>query len=253
MKDKFTYIDFQMYVLPGAYFLCVVLAILWVYGWGIGGGLKLDIFGSALFILLSFVFGNFWQAISHERPERKLKKEFWEGLYPSQAMFFPHNPIIGERARTDLLKYCKHEGLLSAEEVESCNSNAKTNSMIISAVSHAFDILRTSLEHRPDGERSASAEARFLFFRGMFVTCFWSGILALIAMVTGIVLQRVKSIGFEVDLCVSSARYIALLVVAMISFVLWRTFRWRCRGAAQGFAKEVVRAVLARQNGKQAG
>lgn len=231
----------------------MVLAILWVYGWSLGGDLKLDIFGSALFVLMSFVFGNFWQAVSHERPERRLKKEFWDGLYPSQIMFFPHNPVISERARLDLLKYCKRESLLSDEEVESCNSTAKTESTVMSAVSHAFDILRASLEHRPEGERSAGAEARFLFFRGMFVTCFWSGILALIAMVTAIALGSVKSVSFDVYLRFSGARTIALLVIAMISFVLWRTFRWHCRGAAQGFAKEAVRAVLASEHAKHAG
>lgn len=250
MKDRFTYADFQIYVLPGAYFLFAVLVVAWFLELTPRGGPKMDIFGSAVFLLMSFVFGNFWQAVSHERPEKRLKSEWWDGLYPSQIMFFPNNPVISEEARDRLLNYCQQEDLLRPTDVTSCNENARTERTVVEAVSHAFDILRHSLCSTPEGERTAGAEIRFLFFRGMFVASFWGTVIAVAALVAALVMQiaNIFATVFGADLSLRKA--IALGALGIVSAAFWRAFRWRCRGAAQGFARDVVLAILAKRCGK---
>ena len=117
MSDKFTYIDFLMYVIPGAFLCIVVLSSFCLLTPGTTDLINADLFSSIVFLVISFVFGNCLQVYSHKGPEERLKKEYWRGLYPSEIMFFPENNIISEEGREDLLEVCVKMNLLKKDDI----------------------------------------------------------------------------------------------------------------------------------------
>jgi hypothetical protein len=244
MSDKFTYIDFLMYVLPGAFLSFVILILIWSAAPAtVAPMLKADLFSSVILLIFSFILGNFLQVRSHLGPEERLKKEFWTGLFPSQTMFFPGNKILNESGREDLINACFQKGLLTNEDATLFSAPTSCSKKATDKAQNAFDYMRTHLVDGGKGERIRGAEGYFLFFRGMFVASFWSTtafvIVALIylARLRWPILNNVM-----VELPGLLVGFVVPILGASFSMILWRTFRYRCRGAAQGFAKEVARA-----------
>lgn len=233
-----------MYILPGAFFLIIILVIAWGFDLILINQGGVDIFNSIIFILMSFILGNFFQTISHGRPEKRLKEKFWKGLYPSQIMFFPNNQVINESMRHKFINYCLEHTMLCQEDIEKSISVEQYDHEILEKVTVVFDILRVSFENTSFGSRISTAESHYLFFRGMFVSAFWAGILSLITVIYASVSPLFSDCGISVPINIIENRIPALIVTLVFSVILWRTFRWRCRGAAQGFAREVVRATL---------
>lgn len=247
MSDKFTYIDFLMYVVPGSFLSFVILLLIWSAAPKTATTiLKADLFSSVVFLIFSFILGNFLQVRSHLGPEERLKKEFWTGLFPSQAMFFTGNKILNESGREDLINACLQKELLTNEDASLFSIPTNYPKEAIDKAQNAFDYMRTYLGDGRKGERMRGAEGYFLFFRGMFVASFWSATAFVI--VALIYLARLKwsilnnIIGELPGLLVG---FVVPILGASFSMILWRTFRYRCRGAAQGFAKEVARAFCA--------
>jgi hypothetical protein len=102
------------------------------------------------------------------------------------------------------------------------------------------------LADRGKGERIRGAEGYFLFFRGMFVASSWSAILFSLLVIFHAV--RITWPGLDAVLgprpTAVSGIFLPLCGAAVCT-VMWKTFRYRCRGAAQGFAREVFRAFCA--------
>ena len=61
MTDKFTYIDFLMYVIPGAFLVSVFVLSVCLFFPDIITLFDNEIVSGAIFIVLSFVVGNFVQ------------------------------------------------------------------------------------------------------------------------------------------------------------------------------------------------
>ncbi len=247
MSEKFTYIDFLMYVVPGSFLSFVILLLIWSFTPQMATTiLKADLFSSIIFLIFSFILGNFLQVRSHLGPEERLKKEFWTGLYPSQGMFFPGNKILNESGREDLINACLQKGLLASEDASVFSTLTNCPKEAMDKAQNAFDYMRSYLVDGGKGERIKGAEGYYLFFRGMFVASFWSATAFVI--VALIYLARLKwpvlndVIG---ELPGLSVGLVVPILGASFSMILWRTFRYRCRGAAQGLAKEVARAFCA--------
>lgn len=247
MSDKFTYIDFLMYVVPGSFLSFVILILIWSSAPKTAGAiLQADLFSSIVFLISSFILGNFLQVRSHLGPEERLKNEFWTGLFPSQAMFFLGNKILNESGREDLINACFQKGLLANEDAPLFSIPTNYPKEATDKAQNAFDYMRTYLGDGRKGERIRGAEGYYLFFRGMFVASFWSA--TAFGMVALIYLARLKwsilnnIIGELPGLLVG---FVVPILGASFSTILWWTFRYRCRGAAQGFAKEVARAFCA--------
>lgn len=243
MKDRFTYIDFLMYVLPGSFLIFVIMGAVWVFVGLTTTVFVSGIFESVIFIVLSFIVGNFIQVVSHLGPEERLKREYWKGYYPSQFMFFKNNPVIDEHARKDLLEACLKNGWLSKEEIDEFNLEKKVSVEAISKATNLFSYLRVHLEKGDVNHRIRGAEGYYLFYRGMFVASIWAAIILLIPVILFLLDKLVFAL-FSLDLStISLGRSMLSASWAAVCFVFWRKFRWRARGAAQGFAREVVRAV----------
>ena len=244
MRDRFTYFEFQMYVLPGALFIATALLVNWIVRFIPFGGSSSDILGSLVFLLLSFISGQIIQAKAHEAPESRLKEKYWDGLFPSQRMFFPWNkttrPIIDGRLREDLLRVCVTRGLLTEDERQRCDEGEYTDKVLTARVQGAFDKLRYNLlDHSKFAERFEIAEAHYQMFRGLFVSAFWSAILTLLVLAVCVILQLL-SWGRPL----TSPNQVGLVAIIVTHLALWRCLRRRCRGAGQGFAREVARAAV---------
>lgn len=248
MGQKFTYFDFMMYLLPGSFFVIACLIGIWIIAPGTCSFVKADIFSSIIFLLISFMLGNLIQAHAHGRPEDRLKRAFWDGLYPSERMFFASNSVLNERARNDLLRCCAQRGLLSEADFALFSTPKNLSKEAISKASNVFSYLRTYLENTDKNERIRGAEAYYQFFRGMFVASFWAAIIFI-----ALVLLHLSRIEWSsINRCLgpkpNDLRGLFLPVLLSLAYIYaWRVFRSRCRGTAQGYARIVQRSFCSSQ------
>ena len=184
MKERFTYIEFIMYVLPGSFLVTVILLCLWSLNPDVLNPVKGNLLSSLAFIVMSFVFGNFIQTISHKGPEKRLKKEYWNKHYPSDVMFFRGNKVINESGRQDLLSACFQSGLMNKQEVELFDTPDNFTKEAIQKAKNVFDYIRIHLEKSDKMGRIQTAEGHYLFYRGLFVSCFLAAVIFVIPPVT---------------------------------------------------------------------
>lgn len=145
MSDKFTYIDFLMYVIPGSFLAAVLLFSICLLVPQASPYIRTDFFSGIIFLVFSFILGNCLQVHSHKGPENRLKKEYWKGLYPSQIMFFPENPVISEQGRDDLLSSCLKTGLLSENDMPLFSAKEEYDKGAINKAQNAFNYIRVYL------------------------------------------------------------------------------------------------------------
>ena len=256
MKDKFTYVDFLMYLLPGSFLATTVLLSVWSFDPSILKEVKGNILSSAVFVIISFVLGNVIQTISHKGPESRLKKQYWHGHFASPLMFFPKNEMINESFRKDLVAMCMKRGLLKPEEeklfddeldIDTAENLAEETKEAIEKARNIFVYLYTHLVNTGKGSRVQGVYGYYLFCRGMFVSCLWAAILfsivaALFALRHYFPDQLIDLLGKTPSPMIG---FILPLLEAAFCFYLWRTFRYRARGTSQGFAREVYRTFCA--------
>lgn len=246
MSDKFTYIDFLMYIIPGAFLSSVLLLLLCLIIPETLRFIKADLFSSIVFIIFSFILGNCVQVHSHLGPETRLKKEYWKGYYPSQIMFFPDNPVINEQGRSDLIKACQLAGLISEKDIQLFSSNNEYPKTGINKGQNTFNYMRVYLADKKEGERIRASEGYFFFFRGIFVASYWAAMgFITVALLYLLRLKWPTLSIYSGDLPSLLSGFFLPLFGAIICLYFWRTFRYRCRGAAQGFPREVYRAFCA--------
>lgn len=246
MSDKFTYIDFLMYVIPGSFFTAVLLFSICLLVPQASPYIRTDFFSGIIFLVFSFILGNCLQVHSHKGPENRLKEEYWKGLYPSQIMFFPENHVVNEEGRDDLLKACLKTELLSENDMPLFSAKEEYDKTTINKAQNAFNYMRVYLADKGKGERIRGAEGFFLFFRGIFVASFWAAMTFLFVAVCYLIRLKWPELnGLFGDPLPLLPGFVLPLFGASLSLCFWRTFRYRCRGAAQGFAREVYRAFCA--------
>ena len=250
LTEKFTYFDFQMYVLPGAILLSGLLA-----GWAVAGGAMptllgdSGLFASVVFVLGAFVAGHFVQTVAHSWPERILKSLFWAGRYPSQIILFRGHGLISATERQRFIDTLKTAGLADEDLVEAWDAgltigwfrrkvvadSAEQFTRGVEGAQSAFNQLRHLLSGADASTRVASAEASYQFFRGGFVA---AGLAALLLAAESVALTQTW-LAAPVDTSVLGT------IVSATFFVLCLAFFWRARGAGQNFAREVFRAYAA--------
>ncbi|MHA2062528.1 MAG: hypothetical protein ACW963_09605, partial [Candidatus Sifarchaeia archaeon] len=156
------------------------------------------------------------------------------------------NNVINEDGRADLLEACKKSILFTEEDSQLFVTKSDYPENTVNKAQNAFNYMRVYLADKTEGGRIRGAEGYFLFYRGMFVASFWAAMIFLFVSIC--YLARIEWPAINTVLGESPtllAGFILPLLSALISLYLWRTFRDRCRGAAQGFAKEVYRAFCA--------
>lgn len=234
-----------MYVIPGAFLVSVLVLSASLLNPDIITRFDNEIVSGAIFIVLSFVVGNFVQVFSHLGPENRLKKEYWQGYYPSHVMFFPNNKVINEKERLDLIRACQATGILSDEDAD-CYKDETINKDGVFCANKCFNYMRVYLTNIDQGSRIRGSEGYFLFFRGLFVASFWSAILMALVFAFDLAWKISPDMQNLVQKQPPTGLMIMIpFVLSFIFLIFWRTFRYRCRGAAQGFAREVYRAYCA--------
>ena len=247
MTEKFTYVDFLMYVLPGVILSWVVLgtwAVLDLPLPALTG--ESGVFGSVAFVLMCFIAGHLVQAIAHSAPERVLKRVFWGGHYPSGLLLFHGVGIIATRERERHLQLLEEQGLLSPELRSKftttvairwfrCRHEGLADEDFKDAVAGsqlAFDRARVAIEESGLGVRARRAEGYYLFYRGGFTAGLVGvGAFGVLALLPSLAEQSV------VD---GKERWFLLACLALSS-LLATAFFWRARGTGQGYAREVLR------------
>lgn len=246
MTDKFTYIDFLMYVIPGSFLSSVLLLSICLLVPETLDFIETDLFSSIIFLLFAFILGNCLQIYSHKGPEERLKKEYWTGLYPSQTMFFSNNTVINEQERSDLLKACQKAGLLTEDDIQLFSFKDSYQREGVNKGQNAFNYMRVYLANRGKGERIRGTEGFFLFYRGIFVASFWAAMAFLFVVASFLLRLKWPIVN---DVFGRTPTFLAGFVLpgvgALVCLYFWRVFRYRCRGTAQGFAREVYWAFCA--------
>ncbi len=247
MTEKFTYMDFLMYVLPGAVLLWALLLGWWFAGLPLpmlqgDGGL----FQSVVFVVTCFLLGHFVQVVAHSLPEGLLKRLFWGGRYPSETMFFKGQRTLSRRERDAFLANALQDSLMQPAEAapfagvvttgwfrrQIAGVSAAEFDVGIGTAQHVFNLKRVHVEERGLGTRARGAESYYQFYRGSMTA---SG---LAAGLFGILLAWAHRSGHQAP----SGAHQVLVASITVSAVLLVAFGWRARGAAQAFAREVCRA-----------
>lgn len=107
MSEKFTYIDFLMYVIPDFFFFAVLFLSISLVFPSSNTYLNIDFLPGFIFLALSFIYGNFVQLHNYQGLEIRLKKEYCSGFYHSQVMYFPYDKIINDCAYRIIKKIMK--------------------------------------------------------------------------------------------------------------------------------------------------
>ena len=239
VTEKFTYFDFQMYVLPGAILLTGLLAC-WVVAGGQAPELLGDsgLFASVAFILGAFVCGHFVQTMAHSLPERLLKELFWAGRYPSQILFFKGAGIISAVERDRYIALLRDRGLAS-DKVVACWDGEITIGRFRRSLQgidkeqlkrgadqaqFAFHRIRNYLADNKGGLRANSAEAHYQFFRGAFTAAGLAGV-SLSIEIVGLGNGWITPIAGAVD------NHAPGTIVAVLFCLFAGAFFWRARGA----------------------
>ena len=247
MISKLTYFDIKMYFFPGTWFIGNIIALLYILNVMDYAKFDYELFGSVFFIVISYVTGHIFQTHAHGRPERKLKKKHWNSMLPSQRMFFPRSNIINEEMRKQYLNHCLRNKLINKDDISDLNKGYRSK-QLFAKISTAFQSTWIKHASGSSSNRIDAAESNFQFYRGMFVVAFWSAVLFAIPVLCYIG-AHIVSMNMTIDIRLQEYSLLTILLInfgIILNLVIWKFFKWRCRGAAQGFAREVVRATIAK-------
>ena len=253
MTEKFTYFDFQMYLLPGAVLLVGLLT-----AWVAAGGQAPELFGDAglfasvVFVLAAFVCGHFVQTLGHTLSEKLLKIWFWGGRYPSEILLFNGAPIIAATERDRHIALLRARGLASDDDVACWGGEVtvgrfrrrlkgidqKQFDAGAESAQFAFNRIRNHLADKGAGARATTAEANYQFFRGGFTAA------ALVSLTLAVEIPALR-MGWAAPFN-NALNNTALGAGAATLFCLFAVaFFWRARGARQAVVRETFRAYAA--------
>jgi len=249
VTEKFTYMDFLMYVLPGGLSLVLCINAYWLVSPTGASQLPLlgtaGLFASVVFILLCFVAGNLVQTIAHAGPEQLHRFVFWNGHWPSDLVLLEGSFRTGLSKKTVLhaLRAAKLidddlEGALTAKAVSSKYTRRwyidGDAAPAVRAAAIVFGRTRSLLADAGVGTRANVAEAYYQLFRGMYTVGLVGAPCFLVLWIDASWKAKIGLSTAGVDAALPSALFCTLLLVA---------FSWRARGAGANFAKEVYVAA----------
>lgn len=220
-----------MCFIPGAYFalglgiLCKILFGRYPTEFANISG---DLSESLLFIIVAYISGHIIQTLANGFKIRKwkwnidqgLKKSYWGGYYPSQNILFASSPLLEDHTKEMVLASLMKMGILDRHGYELFSKNPTKESRKMSQ--SLFNIL---LHNHDDNEASGvkTAESYFYMFRGFFFS-------SQLFFLFGLML-----LGYQ---WFANSLETNLIIFTCMHFLLWRLFRYRCRGAAEGFVKK---------------
>ncbi len=242
MQDKFTYSDFLMYVLPGAYLLIIFFPLMLIFDINYQYLKDFEALIIIAFILASFIIGHTIQAISHKKPEQRLKKQHFGGYYPSDIIFFKNNMIIGEKERLDFLNALVKLNILNKTDKEKMADEtiSKDNS------GYAHYIFEKSKNYVLEFDllgRINQQSYCWVFYRGIWVASYFASLIYLLMflyLISGH--YELKNI---IIIHYSTKKIVFCALFALIFFIIGFVFKDRMRGVGKKYALEVCHLLSA--------
>ena len=241
MGEKFNYIDFLMYVLPGAYLLIILLsAALLLFPKAVG---RIDngVFTSVIFVFLCFIVGVVLQNYSNKNPQKRLKNDYWWGHFPTEIIFFKEANIVNDRARIDFIDCCVSQGFMSVEEKGLFDNLKEAKSQCFEISKNVCNEVKEHLATQNATTKLEVTLGYYLFFRGMFVASYLGIYLfAFVAIVSLTILIQWPH-GLVNYLSLHPYEYsFGLSVVGMgLCCLFWRSFRMECKRVGRGYAENI--------------
>ncbi|NPC49760.1 hypothetical protein HPC50_22110 [Corallococcus exiguus] len=243
--DKFTYFDFQMYVLPGAIMLTALFFMWSIAGNDLPGLLgEGGLFASVIFILAAFVLGHLVQALAHMIVEPLVKRAFWGGQFPSQISLFNGPKLLTNTERIKYIELARSTKAATNDVAQIWESSLTVgwfrcggldddrSKKGLEVAQFFFNRARRALADHEAGKRIESAEAHYQFFRGSSMALLISAaMLACEAMV--LPSEQFMRPGI---LSIEQRAWIA----AIASLGAATVFAWRLRGVGQNLVRLIL-------------
>jgi hypothetical protein len=248
MENKFTYFDFLMYIIPGGMF-AIVLYFFFITLPTVKPIIEstANLFGLAIFIIISFVFGNLIQALAHKSLEDFIKRWYWNGFYASDLIFNENNRIINDGLRLKMIDRVLSKGWTTKEKLQPIIDGGilKDKKLGVTAA-FIFNCLRTTAEKDDNSNQIKGAEAYYQFFRGLTAAFFLSaiflfGFYVLVMLITAVGCILTSDLGWQQFANIAGSNLVWYGLAGIICFVIGIVFMDRARGAGQGYIRLIVR------------
>lgn len=209
IADKFKFNDLLIRVMPGGFFVTLVL---FTSNYQLALNDKLDFLYSFIFFCVSFIVGEVLQTISHEF--EFLVDIFFKGYRPSEIFLTEGNPVISnESIRKKLLKSLK----ISTKEKNLVGKKYK-NVSLFSKKDNQFSAISQSIfwklfTKHENNEAVMRTNVNYLFTR----------VITTVFLITTFYFL-----------------FINLGLLAIASLIVTVLFLWRARGLARGLVLKVV-------------
>ena len=246
MLGRLAIFEFRMYFIPGVFGI-ISFGLISKIGFGydlVNLSSAGDLTQSFLLVFSSYILGQFLQSVAHGTvllgvafsPEQRLKNAFWDGCYPSELMLFPGSRLINQISRQRILERLGNQNVLNASDIQNL-SGAVCKPGQTAAQSAFFYLLAKYSEKETSGVKTA--ESYYHMLKGLSIVS-----------AVAFLITSASSAYWALSLTPFAASWPQTAhmrvgyILPLIFFLLWRVFRYRCRGAGEGFARQVFLSAL---------
>lgn len=172
MFDKFSYQNLIITLIPGGFFISVlILTLPQIFPQFSTKLPEQDFLLTFMFLAISLAAGEAIQTLGHSM-EALIDFIFFKGYRPSEIFLLPGNPILGEHQLQQVLEqnvYNANRHFLTEYSKVSRWKRLMNGKEHFAAQSQ--QVFRLHYTKNAQSERVQDANARYLFVRGMFVVC----------------------------------------------------------------------------------
>jgi hypothetical protein len=248
MLSQIAPFELRMYFVPGAYGLILASVFARVatgvdfFNASLQGG---DLTQSFAFVFASYIIGHLIQSVGHGikirgkliGPEQRLKLRYWGGYYPSERALFKNAKILSESNRKKILDTLLANGTLDAAQRQSFEGAFAEDPRELAQ--SIFVRLSKKAGEKVDSP-SKTTEALYQMLRGFFFSS-WLGLI--FGLSTAIYSKAVRLWCPDFPQ-IEHLSWPGLTAYILFCLSAWLIFRYRCRGAGEGFAREVYLSAL---------
>jgi len=243
MLSRIAAFELRMYFIPGAYGLILasilskVITGLDFFNSSLQGG---DLTQSFAFVIASYVLGHLIQSVGHGArvfgrvigPEQRLKKRYWNGHFPSELALFKGSTVLGESNRRYILDALERNGYL--EQLQKQEYEMPLSDMAKEKAQAIFIRLNAKAGEKEDSPVK-TAEGLYQMLRGLFFSSWLGFVLATVLAIY----TKVARIWFVNMPPLTRLSWPGLAIYIVFCLSAWLIFRYRCRGAGEGYVRRV--------------
>jgi hypothetical protein len=248
MMSRIAAFELRMYFVPGAYALILasifakVVSRVDFFNASLQGG---DLTQSFAFVMASYVIGQLIQSVGHGipifgriiGPEKRLKKRYWDGYYPSEIALFKNSRVLGDSNRQRVLDCLLSKGHMDSTQRQGFELPfSETSRELAQAI---FVRLNAEAGEKEDSSTKTS-EALYQMLRGLFFSS-WLGFASGTAIA---VYAKLARLWFPQFPQLDGLSWPGLVTYSLFCLSAWLIFRYRCRGAGEGYARRVYLTAI---------